>query len=124
MGIRNIKFKHFVLIDVILIEMAEGIAQFPTTKINTANLNSSTLHVFSAHYEPFTYLNEKNILVHGIEYFLLKTIADKLKMRISFTKIKTISFEPMEANFKVDEKYQAFLSFFYSRFFFQGMILQ
>lgn len=41
---------------------------------------SHILRVSSTHYEPFMYLNEKGQFDNGIEYKLLKTIAEKLHL--------------------------------------------
>lgn len=45
---------------------------------------SSTLHVFAAKYEPYLYGNDQNHINKGIEYMLIKTIADKLNISIVF----------------------------------------
>lgn len=80
----NFKFDHIFLYILIYFELTQGV-QFPGNKFATTQLRKN-LNVFSANYEPFTYQNDKGVLVHGIEYFLVQTIAKKMNRNISFKK--------------------------------------
>lgn len=53
--------------------------------ISSVFARSKVLHVFSRPYEPFVYINSSGAFVDGIEYHLIQTIAEKLRMEVAFT---------------------------------------
>lgn len=48
------------------------------------NNNSSKIHVFAKHYQPFMMENSLRRFSHGLEYYLIRTIANELQMDIEF----------------------------------------
>lgn len=52
---------------------------------NKLQLNKiSPLRVTTRHYEPFMYQNDNGLFYHGIEFFLMQTIAKKLKTEVTY----------------------------------------